>query len=143
MKGQGKRSGHRDLRQLADDANLRFVELGRVLLRLVTWSDRAPRRCRCNRSPCRPQARCEPPDTGSELHGPVDDESLRARVMELFHHDALHRLAAARWIRQHRRPSVIPVLEGVLPVEENEEVREEIERAIQVLSALQPSTEEI
>lgn len=158
MKGQqGKRSGRIDPWRLADEANLRFVELARLLMRLVTLSpqaraglsidsralaslaekvDRLFRRCDTARAP-------DPHERADARDGSVADESLGPRLKELFHHDALHRLAAARWIRQHRCAGAIPPLEGVLSIEENREVRGEIERALQVLKAPRPGTKEM
>jgi hypothetical protein len=61
------------------------------------------------------------------------EEELESKLKELFHQDAWHRLAAIRWLRQHGCSEAISALEGVLSIEESDEVRGEIERALHVL----------
>jgi hypothetical protein len=63
------------------------------------------------------------------------DELLERKLRELFHQDAWHRLAAIRWIREHRCTEAISTLEGVLSIEESDEVRIEIGRALTALGA--------
>lgn len=176
---QRKRSGRLDPKRLADEANLRFVGLAELLMRLVTWRRNARCSSKSDTDGRGLRARGEPPDRSGEprpsrgglsldprtlaslaekvdrllrrsdstrvldsceqtdaQNSTVADESLRSKLKELFHQDAWHRLAAARWIRQHRRSGAISALEGVLSIEESNEVRGEIERALHVLTAL-------
>ncbi len=62
------------------------------------------------------------------------DETLNTKLKDLFHEDAWSRLAAIRWFRQQRYTEAVTVLEGVLSIEESDEVRSEIERTLRVLN---------
>jgi hypothetical protein len=110
-----------ELGRLAEEANQRFVWLARSLLRLVDWTS-------------------SPPDPLiSNLPASRNDEQdlrLKQRLRELFRPDPQGRLLAARWLREHRSTKALPTLEGVLRIEEQEEVKSELARAVQELSSL-------
>lgn len=143
-----KRPELRETGRPAGEANVRLVELAQLLVRIVTLSPRNRCDCVSEAAGHHRRARGEPlpRDSSEQADAPDDprtDEEMLSRLRELFHQDAWHRLAAARWIRQHRCSQAISVLEGVLSIEESDEVRGELERALNVLTAPRLSTEEI
>ena len=73
--------------------------------------------------------------SSADMNGQSEGETFRQKLKDLFHNDAWRRLAAARWIREHRCAEAKSILEGVLSIEESVEVRSEIERTLNALDA--------
>ena len=67
-----------------------------------------------------------------------DDETAQLMIRKLFHHEAEHRLSAAKWIREYGFEEAIPALEGTLSIEESEEVRDEIAHGLRELRIAKP-----
>jgi len=61
------------------------------------------------------------------------EDRIAVKFRELFHSNPLIRLSAASWIRERRYREAIPILEGVLSIEDNTEVRDEIIKTIESL----------
>lgn len=116
--------------RLADAANARFVKLGQLIARLLS-----------GRGPGRRQIARDSGDGGRNPRTARNavagvsraaglDWSTKRALRDLFHKDAEQRLVAAQWFRRHGREEVIPALEGMLSIEENQEVRREIVSAL-------------
>jgi hypothetical protein len=116
--------------RLADAADARFVELGRFIARL--FSGRRPARRESGVVARTASAAREGGQPVADRAPQVTrlDWSAKLKLRELFHKDAKRRLAAARWFRRHDYEAALPALEGMLTIEDNEDVRREIVRVI-------------
>ncbi len=65
----------------------------------------------------------------------MDDGTHGLKLRELFDRDAARRLSAVQWIRRGGFSEAVPLLEGVLVIEESPEVREAIDSALHELKA--------
>ncbi len=162
-----RHSGQINPRRLAEEADSQFVELAGLLMRFVSWDRPIRRASRPEADEPRPSwkpfafdkgvlasiaeklsgltkrgDRARNSDCGEqrvEEENPIADTTREEKLKKLFHQDAWHRLAAVRWLRQHRCFEAISALEGALSIEESDEVRGEIERAIHVLTSCRPN----
>jgi hypothetical protein len=132
--------GSLDPIQIAETANRGFIKIVRSLLCLVTW-----RKPFGSPGPCEPQesflAVTQDQATGAEpAISPNSAAGGQQHMLRaLFLADAVHRLAAVRWIRRHGTSEALPTLESVLTIEEDREVGEEIARTVERLKHLGPT----
>lgn len=134
----GKKPNRLDPMRIADGANRAFVKLAHSIMCLVTW--RSPRR----KAPVVKERSASDPrffaalarrierilGTVHQVGGEPDDRALQLKLRDLFHRDAGRRLAAARWIRKRRAGRALATLESVQAIEESDQVRKEIARAV-------------
>ena len=140
--------------RVADEANRRFVELGRFLMNLTTGQYHHTVPGVDARQPAPPAA--DPTGKSARFLSALADqvdrilrrssragrdivaaryktavdaptgEAERRWLGRMFHDDAQYRMAAVRWVRERRHTEAIPTLEGVLSIEEDSGVRAEI-----------------
>lgn len=65
----------------------------------------------------------------------ISNEELDKHLRCLFHQDPDIRFDAVSWLRRNQVRAAVPTLEGVLIIEEDNQVRDEIENALGVLNA--------
>ena len=116
--------------RLAEAANHKFVQLGRLIARLLDGRGSGRRSTPRGRSDNGRFERTASAVAANEQRTDELDWIAKRKLRELFHKDAAQRLAAARWFRRHRRREVVPALGGMLSIEENQDVRREIVRAL-------------
>lgn len=148
----GKKANRLDPKRIVDGADRGFVKLAHSIMCLVTWRNplagTSPRT-----TASRPaggetaanqrffaalakrieQILNQAPRAGVE----PDDGVLQLKLRDLFHRDAGRRLAAARWIRKRRAERALPTLESVEAIEESDQVRKEIARAVSEIKGSQ------
>ena len=70
-----------------------------------------------------------------DLKKPISSEELDRHLRCLFHQDPDIRFDAVSWLRRNFVAAAVPTLEGVLIIEEDDQVRNEIECALETLRA--------